>query len=383
VSSFAGGYAGQILYVDLTDGSMKKRPLDRDVALNYIGGRGFSSRILLDELRPSVDPFSPDNRVILATGPLNGTPAPSASRLIVAAKSPLTGVVGDASSGGYWAPELKYAGFDAIVLRGKSEEPVYLWVEDGKAEIRSAKHLWGLKIHETSQLLKEEIDDEDIHICAIGPGGENLVRYACIVTDEESVGGRTGVGAVMGSKHLKAVVVRGSRDVRIADPKRFKEAIDAYRETLSGEVWTEVLRKLGTPNLVAHRQKLGIWGAKNFQRATIDDWEKISGEAFREKFLVKVMDAWDAWFDAGDILQSRKVLAFLPIRKAQVRHDQCPGGKDLHHRSSGHSSCPPPCDEYGIDEQTAGSSIAMAAELYERGMLKRIRSTTWTWSSKQ
>jgi aldehyde:ferredoxin oxidoreductase len=372
VSSFAGGYAGQILYVDLTDGSMKKRPLDRDVALNYIGGRGFSSRILLDELKPLVDPFSPDNRVILATGPLNGTPAPSASRLIVAAKSPLTRGIGDASSGGYWAPELKYAGFDAIVLQGKSKEPVYLWVEDGKAEIRPAKHLWGLQIHETNQRLKEEIDDEDIHICAIGPGGENLVRYACIVTDEESVGGRTGVGAVMGSKHLKAVVVRGSRDVRIADPKRFKEAIDAYRETLAGEVWTEVLRKLGTPNLVAHRQKLGIWGAKNFQRATIDDWEKISGEAFREKFLVKVMGCM------GCMVRCRRYSAIqegpmAPTYTKGPEYDtiNALGAKTYitdpavilraHHL----------CDEYGIDEQTAGSSIAMAMELYERGMLKK------------
>lgn len=372
MSSFAGGYAGQILYVDLTDGSMKKRPLDRDVALNYIGGRGFSSRILLDELKPLVDPFSPDNRVILATGPLNGTPAPSASRLIVAAKSPLTRGIGDASSGGYWAPELKYAGFDAIVLQGKSKEPVYLWVEDGKAEIRPAKHLWGLQIHETNQRLKEEIDDEDIHICAIGPGGENLVRYACIVTDEESVGGRTGVGAVMGSKHLKAVVVRGSRDVRIADPKRFKEAIDAYRETLAGEVWTEVLRKLGTPNLVAHRQKLGIWGAKNFQRATIDDWEKISGEAFREKFLVKVMGCM------GCMVRCRRYSAIqegpmAPTYTKGPEYDtiNALGAKTYitdpavilraHHL----------CDEYGIDEQTAGSSIAMAMELYERGMLKK------------
>jgi len=372
MSIFAGGYAGQILYVNLSDRSVTKKSLTRQLALKYIGGRGFSSRILWEELPPHLDPFSPENVLILAAGPLSGTPAPSASRLMVAAKSPMTGGIGDASSGGYFAPELKYAGFDAIVFKGRSPEPVYLWVEDGKAELRSAKRLWGRKIHETSELLKEEIGDEDIHICAIGPGGENRVRYACVVTDEEGVNGRTGVGAVMGSKNLKAVAVRGSMDVRIADPKRFKEGIDAYRETLSGEVWTEVLRRLGTPNLVEHRQRLGIWGAKNFQRATIDEWRNISGEAFREKFLLKVMGCM------GCVVRCRRYSAikegpFAPIYTKGPEYDTINplGAKPYitdpavilraHHL----------CDEYGIDEQTAGSSIAMAMELYERGILKK------------
>ena len=239
---FQGGYAGKFLYVNLSDQSIQTKPLERDFALKYIGGRGFSARILYEGLRAGVDPLSPDNILVFATGPLNGTPLPSASRLIVAAKSPMTGGIGDASSGGYWAPELKYAGFDAIVVRGRSPMPVYLWVENGKAALRPAEHIWGKRIDETSKLLKEEIGDEDVHICAIGPGGENLVRYACIVTDEEGVGGRTGMGAVMGSKNLKAIVVRGSQDVKIADPERFQGVIDAYRETLKGEVWTETLR---------------------------------------------------------------------------------------------------------------------------------------------
>jgi aldehyde:ferredoxin oxidoreductase len=181
MSVFRGGYAGQILYVNLTDGSIRKKPLDRDFALKYVGGRGFSSKIMFDELKPGIDPFSPDNVVILAAGPLNGTPTPSASRLVVAAKSPMTGAVGDASSGGYWAPELKYAGFDAIVFRGRAPNPVYLWVEDGRAEIRPAKRLWGQKIHETSQLLKE-IGDEDIHIA---PSAPEETWCSPVITDEE------------------------------------------------------------------------------------------------------------------------------------------------------------------------------------------------------
>jgi len=372
MSVFAGGYSGKILDVNLTDGSIGNRPLDRAFALNYIGGRGFSSRILWDELEQGIDPFSPNNVVVLAAGPLNGTPTPSASRLTLATKSPMTGGLGDTNSGGYWAPELKYTGFDAIVLRGKSEEPVYLWVEDGRAELRTAKHLWGKKISETSQLLREEIGDDDIHICAIGPGGENLVRYACVVTDEEGVGGRCGIGAVMGSKRFKAVGLRGSQDVRIADPKRFKEAMDAYRETLVGEAWTETLKKLGTPNLTAHRQKLGIWGAKNFQRGTIEDYEPISGETFREKFLLKPLGCM------GCMVRCRRYSSIQEGPFAPV-YTKGPEYETIHALAAKPYITDPAivlrahvlCDEYGIDEQSAGSSIAMAMELYERGFLKK------------
>jgi aldehyde:ferredoxin oxidoreductase len=372
MSLFQGGYAGKWLYVDLTDGSVQVKPLERDVALKFIGGRGFSAKILYEELRAGVDPLSPDNIIVFAAGPLSGTPLPSASRLIVAAKSPMTGGVGDASSGGYWAPEMKYAGFDAIVIKGRSPKPVYLWVENGKAEIRTAGYLWGKRIHETSEALKAEIGDEDIHICAIGPGGENLVRYACIVTDEEGVGARTGMGAVMGSKNLKAVVVRGSQDVAIADPKRFKEVIDEYRQTLEGEVWTETLRRLGTPNLVAHRQKLGIWGARNFQQATIDDWEKISGEAFREKYLVKAMGCM------GCVVRCRRYSA-IPDGSASTLYMKGPEYETINALGAKPYIIDPAfilqahylCDEYGIDEHGAASAISMAMELYERGILKK------------
>ena len=186
MSTFAGGYAGQILYVNLSDGSLQKKPLERDFALKYIGGRGFSSRILWDELEPGIDPFSPENIVVIAAGPLNGTPTPSASRLTVAAKSPLTGALGDANSGGYFAPELKYAGFDAIVVKGISPEPVYLWVEDGQAELRQAKHLWGLGIHAVCERLKEENEDEiHPHSAPSGPAEKtSSATPACSPTEK-------------------------------------------------------------------------------------------------------------------------------------------------------------------------------------------------------
>jgi aldehyde:ferredoxin oxidoreductase len=378
MSAFAGGYAGQILYVNLTDGSIQKKTLERDFARQYIGGRGFSSRILRDELTPGIDPFSPGNIIVLAAGPLNGTPTPSASRLTVAAKSPLTGALGDANSGGYWAPELKYSGFDAIVLKGVSPEPVYLWVEDGKAELRKGAHLWGLGTHPVCQRLKAEIGDEDIHVLAIGPGGENRVRYACIMTDGESAAGRCGIGAVMGSKRLKAVAVRGSRDVAIADPRRFKAALDSYLESLEGEAWTETLRRLGTPNLVAHRQKMGIWGAKNFQQGTIEGWEKISGETFREKYLRKAMGCM------GCAVRCRRYSTITegplaPVFTKGPEYDTINGlgVKTYVLDPAVILKANYLCDEYGIDAQTTGSSIAMAMELFERGLLKKEQVDGW------
>ena len=371
MNRFRGGYAGQILYVNLTDNTIENRSLTRDFAVTYIGGRGFSSKILWDEVKPGIDPYSPENVVVIAAGALNGTPTPSASRLVTAAKSPMTGALGDANSGGYFSAEMKYAGFDAVVIIGASKEPVYLMIEDGKAELRPATHLWGLKISETSRQLKEEIGDDEIHICAIGPAGENQVRYACVVTDEESVGGRCGIGAVLGAKRLKAVVVRGTQDVGIADPKRFKTVLDDYLATIAGEAWTENLRRLGTPFLTEHRQTLGIWGAKNFQRGTIEGCEDISGEAFRHKFLVKPLGCM------GCFIRCRRYSA---IREGSFPfYTKGPEYETIHALGAKPYITKPEvilrahylCDQYGMDEQSAGSAIAMAMELYEKGLLKK------------
>lgn len=371
MSQIGGGYAGQLLFVNLTEGVCRSLMLDRSVAETFIGGRGFNAKFLLDSVRPGIDPFSPENLLIIATGPLNGTPLPSASRLTIGAKSPMTGGIGDANSGGYFAPELKYAGFDAVIVEGISKDPVYLMIEDKKAELRPASHLWGLRIKDTSQRIKAEIGNEDAHICSIGPAGENQVRYACIVTDEESVGGRCGMGAVMGSKKLKAVVTVGTRDIEIADPKRFKHVVDDYIESLSGEVWTESLRKLGTPNLTQHRQTLGIWGAKNFQRGTVEPYDQISGETFRRRFLVKPIGCM------GCFVRCRRYSAVTEGRNPF--YTKGPEYETIHALAAKPLVTDPEavlrahylCDELGMDEQTAGSSIAMAMELFERGILNK------------
>ena len=374
MNRFRGGYAGTILYVNLTDLTIRKRPLGREFAQKYIGGRGFSARILLDEVKAGTDPYSPNNVVVIAAGPLNGTPIPSASRLVTATKSPLTGVLGDSNSGGYFAPEIKYAGYDAIVITGAAREPVYLAIENEAVELRPAAHLWGLTIHETSRTLMKERGDDDVRILAIGPAGENRVRYACVVTDEESVGGRCGIGAVLGAKHLKAVVVRGTGDVRIADPKRFKKALDDYLETIAGEAWTESLRRLGTPFLTEHRQSLGIWGAKNFQSGIVEGGEKISGEAFREKFLVKPLGCMGCFIRCRRYSAITEGEAPFYTKGPEYETIHALGAKPLITNPETILRAHYLCDEYGMDEQSAGSAIAMAMELYEKGRLSSAQT---------
>lgn len=365
---FQGGYAGKLLYVDLTDESVQAKPLERDFALKYIGGRGFSARILYEELRAGIDPLSPDNIIVFAAGPLSGTPIPSASRLIVAAKSPMTGGAGDASSGGYWAPEMKYAGFDAIIVKGRSPKPVYLWVENGKAELRPAEHLWGKRIHATSEALKAEIGDEDIHICAIGPGGENLVRYASIVTDEEGVGARTGMGAVMGSKNLKAVGVRGSANIPLADPDGFKTVVREIIAGLDEDMQAMSFQLAGTASGVDMLLMYGDMPIRYYQQGEWEGASNLSGVLMTDQYLNKGTACYRCPIACGretrapnygldkvdgpeyETLGAFGSLAMVDDLEAVIY--------------AGHL-----CNVYGVDTISTGCTIALACEMFERGII--------------
>lgn len=370
--SYLGGYAGQVLRVDLSAGKIEKVKTTGEFARNFIGGRGLSSYYLWKEVGPGVGPYDPENLLIFAPGPLNGTPLPSSGRLTVAAKSPMTGALGDASAGGYWSPELKWAGYDGIIIRGKSERPVYLWIDDDNVSVRDASHLWGKTVAETNEMIKQDLDDEDIRIACIGPGGERLVRYACIITDGEGAAGRCGIGAVMGSKMLKAIAVRGTKGVRIADPGAFQKALDSYFANIQSDVWLESLTQFGTPNLVVHRQKLGLWGARNFTDNQLDNFENLSPEKLTEEHLVRILGCM------GCAVRCRRY-----TRASFGKYGTCftkgpeydtinalaakTGVADYNAAIYAHYLC----DQLGIDAQSAGSSIAMAMELYERKMLSR------------
>jgi aldehyde:ferredoxin oxidoreductase len=226
------GWAGKILRADLTSGKILKTPLSGELASNFLGARGFNIKTLWDETPPGIDPLGPENVLCVSAGPIVGTIVPAACRLSVSAKSPETGILGDSNVGGYWGPELKFAGYDQIVITGEACEPCYLYIKDDQVEIRDAKHLWGKTVSETEKIIHKEIGDSRANVACIGPAGENLVRISGVMVNLFRAAAATGMGAVMGSKKLKAIVVRGTKGVRVAKPRELEMLARADRDKL-------------------------------------------------------------------------------------------------------------------------------------------------------
>ncbi|MEM2614253.1 MAG: aldehyde ferredoxin oxidoreductase N-terminal domain-containing protein, partial [Nitrososphaerota archaeon] len=242
------GYAGKVVRIDLTSGKVQIEKLKDDLALNYIGGKGFGAKILYEELKPKIDPYDPSNMLIFAAGPVNGLVLSGAAKLCAVFKSPLTGIWGESQCGGYFAPELKHAGYDVLILLGKSEKPVYVTIEDEEIRVNDAAHLWGKDSFETEDVIKKD-HGKAFQVLSIGQAGENLVRYACITHDRGRQFGRCGAGAVMGSKRLKAIAVKGSGEIEAAKP----EELDKFRGDLNKKI-KERLKSLieyGTPAIMA------------------------------------------------------------------------------------------------------------------------------------
>ena len=260
------GWMGTILRVNLTDEIITKELLTEELAHNYIGGRGLNAKLLYDELKPGIDPLGPDNKVLFGLGPVNGTIAPGSSRLTVSGKSPVTGFLGDTNMGPSFGVTLKYAGYDTIIVEGKAARPLYLWIDDGHVELRDASHLWGRLTTETKRILERENADPEISIVSIGPAGENLVRFACVMGDIGRAAGRTGMGAVMGSKKLKAIAVRGSQGVKIAHPKLLERIVREAREAYTkNSALYDQLTTYGFSYPPAVYQMLGILPTRNYK----------------------------------------------------------------------------------------------------------------------
>jgi len=240
-------YAGNILRVNLSEAKISKEPTST-YSGDFLGGRGVNAKILYDEVPPEIEPLDPDSRLIFGVGPLCGTPIP-ASRVEVTFKSPETGFMGSSNFGGYFGPELKYAGYDHLVVSGKADKPVYLWIYNGQVEIRDASHLWGKDTYETQDILRSECELEARVIC-IGQAGENLVRFATVQTDLGHAGARTGPGTVMGSKNLKAIVVRGTKGVDLADPERYLSLVSELQQELKNHPGIKLFKN-GTTTLMA------------------------------------------------------------------------------------------------------------------------------------
>ncbi len=283
------GYAGKVLFVDLNTGKTRVEPLSEDYAKKYIGGIGLGMRLWLANSKQGVEPFSPENPLVLALGPISGTMFPTGGNgHAFVSKSPETFGIGEAVAHGTFGAEMKRAGYDAIILKGKSEKPVYLWIDDELVQLLDASYLMGKSPSETEDAIKEDLGDYYIRVAAIGLAGEKLSRIACIINEKTRAAGRTGLGAVMGSKNLKAIAVRGTRDIVPAKPDEFMDMVKEFHERMKGPA-TRKYRTLGTPENVLVHNALYCMPTRNYNNAHFEEADKVSGEALNEKFVAKII----------------------------------------------------------------------------------------------
>jgi len=364
------GWTGRVLRVDLTKGKLEEEALNPQVAKDYIGGRGLGIYYLLNETDPMVDPLSEENLMIFATGPLTGTKTPTGARYMVMTKSPLTGAITCSNSGGQFPTALKRAGFDAVLFSGRAPDPVYLWIDCGKAELRPATHLWGKTTHATADELLKETHNK-AKVACIGPAGERLVRFASIMNDNDRAAGRSGVGAVMGSKNLKAVVVRGEDKILRADENRFKilndKILGKFREASKEN--PPPLRVHGTAITVLATQNFGVLPTKNWQHGTFDKWESISGKTLTQKYLTKNSACFACPIACGRVTRIDEPGFEGEGEGPEYETIYAMGSNCMIDNLAAITKANYVCNELGIDTISMGATLACAMELVERGYI--------------
>jgi len=363
---------GTILRVDLTSRKIEKVPLSEELRYNYIGGRGINVKILYDEVGPGLDGFDPESRLIFGTGPLTGT-ALATGRVNITGKSPSTGILGDSNGGSHFAPELKYAGYDHIVFTGKADKPLYLWIDDDIVELRDAEHLWGKMTGVTQEMIREEIGDPRVQVSCIGPAGENLVLFACIRVGFDGFCGKTGMGALMGSKNLKAVAVRGTKGVRVAQPDAFRElALNLKQRALQNPNY-QPISTYGTARHLIQKQKMGTFANRNAQYAgPFAGYDEISPQTIREKYFIKDKACF------GCVNHCRNWVEFKEGSNAGERGLFVEFGPTLSWGPMCDCSSAPAifkanelCNEYGLESSETAQIIAATMEWYEKGLLNK------------
>ena len=370
-SEFLAGnspYSGKILRVNLSTGEIWVDEHDDDFYRKWIGGRGLIVYYLLKETKPKIDSFDPDNLLIFAPGILTGTVLPGTGRHAVGGKSPLTGALASGEAGGWWGAECKQAGFDAVVIQGKAEKPVYLWIKDGGAELRDASHLWGLKTGDSQEEIRKELDDEKIRVAQIGPAGENLVRFAAVMHDVNRAAGRSGLGALMGSKNLKAVAVRGKFKVGLANKEMMKITqkwiTSNYKDMMGWAI------QYGTSGSVKGNHDAGVTGIRNYQDGSLEGIEKL-----------------DATSTFTWLIKDRDTCNRCPVRcklvashEGEINIDPCYGGPEYESTAGLGPLCQindplvvtkanELCAAYGLDTISTGGTVAFAMECVEKGLV--------------
>jgi aldehyde:ferredoxin oxidoreductase len=381
-------WAGKILRVNLTAGTVTPEPLNMEWARAYLGSRGLAAKYLTSETDPKVDPLSPDNKIIWATGPLTGTMASTGGRYTVTTKGPLTGAIACSNSGGYWGAELKMAGWDMIIFEGKSPQPVYLYVNDDVAELRDAAHLWGKSVWDTEEILKTSLQDPLLRISSIGRAGENGVLYAAVVNDLHRAAGRSGVGTVMGSKNLKAIAVRGTKGVgNVRDPKAFMAATKAAKKVLADNAVTgQGLPAYGTQVLMNVINEVGLLPTRNHRDVQFEGAKDISAEAMLtprasdgKKHLVTNQACFGCTIACGRVSKIDETHFSVQNKpqywgasggleyEAAWALGAANGVNDLEALQYANLIC----NEQGMDPISFGATVGAVMELYEMGVLTK------------
>jgi aldehyde:ferredoxin oxidoreductase len=378
------GYNGRILHVNLTYHTHHIETPDVSFYRKYGGGSAMGLYYLLRELPPHTDALAPENILCLALSVLTGAPISGQSRMMANARSPLTDAIGDSQSGGYFPAEMKFAGYDAIILHGRSPHPVYLWIKDGQVEIRDARHLWGMTTHETEKTLQSELGDNQIEVAQVGPSGEKLVRFAAIMNMSSRANGRTGMGAVMGSKNLKAVVVRGSRGpkaIEWANPKAIHELAKWGPKAIPDNPDMAGLAKYGTASVVAFQNTIGTLPTFNYESGVFDGWEKISGETMYDTILRGMKEGRQNTFGRDSCYSCAvrcKRVAESDWHGTKIEPHY--GGPEYETLSTFGSYCAVDdlnavalasqmCNEYGADTISAGATMAFAMDCFEHELI--------------
>lgn len=365
----SGGYLGKILRVNLTTKKVAVEELPEQIARDYMGGAGFGIKYLFDEVPKGIDALSAENKLFFSCGPLTGTSAPCASKMTVVAKSPLTGAVGMAVTGGYFPAELKFAGYDMLIVEGKSEEPVFIHIKNENVSIRSAKKVWGVNTFDTQIILKEELNDQDVRIACIGPAGEKLSRMACII-NEKRAAGRKGLGAVMGSKNLKAIVVRGTNEVPIADEAGFKAAKSTMLKAMKESAHLyPAFSKAGTPMVVDVTNAAGIFPIKNFSATGEKDYTDILGVSKNNEAFLGSGHCYKCPVACSQMKLVKKGKYAGALSDPEYESMYCFGGATGVENLDSIIYADQLCDQLGLDTMSTGMTIAFAMELFEKGIL--------------
>jgi aldehyde:ferredoxin oxidoreductase len=374
------GYGGHILRVDLTSGKIVREKSDPQYLLKAIGGRGLNSSRLSDELERDADPLSPENLLLIGVGPLTGSLLSSSAYMTISGKSPMTGILGDSAAGGFFGPEMKQAGYDQIIISGKAKGPCYLLIVDDHVEIRNASHLWGSDIWQTTSLIRSELGSNAFQVAAIGPAGENLVKFATVACNNSRMCGRTGMGCLFGSKNLKAVAVRGTTPVSVADTLQYLALCREIDERILHHPEWGDRHAMGSTLLMKALNNIGILPTNHFQKGICDYVDNISGQRLAKKFKVKNKGCFNCNIHCSRYYITKDTESEGPEFETLCSYSSRIGVDDLEFTLKMAAYL----NRMGIDALSSGETIGWAMECFQRGLLNKddMDGLDFTWGNK-